>query len=202
MRWMGMIVLAAAAVLGGCTSVPVETTADKFCNFEISSLDVDEPPEGLRESLAIGPEFADPMLILSGGGQHGAFGAGFLEEWEKRGGALPRFAVVTGISTGSILSTWAFIGKASVPPQAYRIRSESEILKAYARKRGGKLTFSSYVGLLRHNALADLGPLRERIHRYLTLDTLEEVVRQSRHRSLIIGAVDADSGNLVVFDMV
>ena len=59
------------------------------------------------------------VLVLSGGGKYGAYGAGFLKGWleaESSGrlGAdnppLSAFTVVTGISTGAMLQTFATMG--------------------------------------------------------------------------------------------
>ena len=48
-------------------------------------------------------------LTLSGGGSRGAYGAGVLSGWTVRGGR-PQFDVVTGISTGALMATHAFLG--------------------------------------------------------------------------------------------
>ena len=48
-------------------------------------------------------------LALSGGGADGAFGAGLLVGWSEAG-TRPRFEVVTGVSTGAIIATFAFLG--------------------------------------------------------------------------------------------
>ncbi|MFN0137851.1 MAG: patatin-like phospholipase family protein, partial [Phycisphaerae bacterium] len=58
--------------------------------------------------------FVDPdgyvnVLSLSGGGANGAFGAGLLCGWTEAG-TRPKFMLVTGISTGALLSTFAFLG--------------------------------------------------------------------------------------------
>src|SRR5262245_59337938 len=45
-------------------------------------------------------------LALSGGGSAGAFGAGLLNGWTAKGDR-PKFKVVTGVSTGALLSTFA-----------------------------------------------------------------------------------------------
>lgn len=43
------------------------------------------------------------LLLLSGGGQHGAYGIGFLRGWQTRTDApMPRFDLVTGVSTGAL----------------------------------------------------------------------------------------------------
>ncbi len=51
------------------------------------------------------------FLALSGGGSYGAFGAGVLCGWTERGDR-PDFKVVTGISTGALQATPAFLGSA------------------------------------------------------------------------------------------
>ena len=49
------------------------------------------------------------LLSLSGGGQNGAFGAGFLIGW-RESGRRPQFDIVGGVSTGALLATHAFLG--------------------------------------------------------------------------------------------
>ncbi len=51
------------------------------------------------------------ILMLSGGGQVGAFGAGFLRGWRSRTDqSLPQFDLVTGISTGALQAPYALLG--------------------------------------------------------------------------------------------
>jgi hypothetical protein len=51
------------------------------------------------------------ILVLSGGGQHGAWGVGFLRGWRKHPtNPAPRFDLVTGISTGSLIAPYALLG--------------------------------------------------------------------------------------------
>jgi tetratricopeptide (TPR) repeat protein len=54
------------------------------------------------------------ILVLSGGGDWGAFGAGFLKGWSHVQGplAMPEFDVVTGVSTGALIAPFAFLGDA------------------------------------------------------------------------------------------
>ena len=47
------------------------------------------------------------LLSISGGGQNGAFGAGFLIGW-RESGRRPQFDIVGGVSTGALLATHAF----------------------------------------------------------------------------------------------
>jgi predicted acylesterase/phospholipase RssA len=53
-------------------------------------------------------------LIISGGGDWGAFGAGFLKGWgtvpPSEPLARPRFDIVTGVSTGALIAPFAYLG--------------------------------------------------------------------------------------------
>lgn len=96
----------------------------------------------------------EALLMLSGGGQWGAFGAGFLDELRLRG-TLPQARVVTGISTGALQSLFVSIGTPEAYAallQAYAPKSESEIVD-----RGGMLR------VLFKGSMAGLDPLRRRI---------------------------------------
>ena len=52
------------------------------------------------------------ILVISGGGDWGAFGAGVLKGWGRVTGELarPQFDVVTGVSTGALIAPFAFLG--------------------------------------------------------------------------------------------
>ena len=58
------------------------------------------------------------ILIISGGGDWGAFGAGFLKGWRKVPAqhplAKPEFDAVTGVSTGTLIAPFAFLGRPTV----------------------------------------------------------------------------------------
>jgi predicted acylesterase/phospholipase RssA len=52
------------------------------------------------------------ILALSGGGDYGAFGAGFLVGWGKLADPAwrrPNFDIVTGVSTGALLAPFAYV---------------------------------------------------------------------------------------------
>lgn len=53
------------------------------------------------------------ILAMSGGGDYGAFGAGFLVGWGESADASyhrPEFDAVSGVSTGALLAPYAFVG--------------------------------------------------------------------------------------------
>ena len=67
--------------------------------------------EGLaRRAVARGDHTLD-LLFLSGGGQHGAYGIGFLRGWQsRRDSPMPRFDLVTGVSAGALQAPFALLG--------------------------------------------------------------------------------------------
>jgi predicted acylesterase/phospholipase RssA len=58
------------------------------------------------------PQPTIDVLVISGGGDWGAFGAGVLKGWGRVRGELarPQFDVVTGVSTGALIAPFAFLG--------------------------------------------------------------------------------------------
>ena len=69
---------------------------------------------GLSEVLAGKPPTPHPgqplnILVMSGGGKYGAFTAGVLVGWTAAG-TRPTFDVATGISSGAVVATLAFLG--------------------------------------------------------------------------------------------
>lgn len=135
------------------------------------------------------------VLILSGGGKWGAYGAGLLQAWSAQAAPAdrrPEFAVVTGISTGALQSTFAFLG-ASADQQlvdAYRIEREAQLVR-----RHGPLFFLS------HGSTADISPLRGyAMTRVAPL--LDPVAAEAaRGRKLFVGAVDALDGKMYAIDL-
>ena len=63
------------------------------------------------------------FLIVSGGGDWGAFGAGFLKGWHKVPAqhplAKPEFDIVTGVSTGTLIAPFAFLGDKPAIDEVY-----------------------------------------------------------------------------------
>ncbi len=83
----------------------------------------------VRRAEARGDRTLD-ILMLSGGGQNGAFGVGFMRGWQSRADApMPRFDLITGISTGALQAPYALLGTAAAMDSVSAIyaRSASEI---------------------------------------------------------------------------
>ena len=160
----------------------------------------------------------DEMLFLSGGSLNGAFGAGVLAGWsERRGcpkmttdtdpeqtGCLPDFSVVTGVSTGAILSLAAFTNTPQSALAAYTMEDETEAILPFVRlNKKGKLSEMSYVTALRKGALADISPLQESVYsaaaKYGFFSAIAK--RGEEGRLLLTGVVDVDTGEAVALDM-
>lgn len=205
---------------GGCNiHPPAPTPTVAMCDFVRHELEVEIPSGGSGPMTGATPSFSDAlaatlqpaaarpgdndMLFLSGGSLHGAFGAGFLQGVaEANGGHLPSYRVVTGVSTGSILSTFAFLDQPERLVEGYRITSESQLLTPIIRIRDGRPTLRSIAEVMRRGAVADLAPLRARLRSEFTPSVLWQV--RERHlagRRLFVGAVDVDSGKAVAFDL-
>ncbi len=62
----------------------------------------------------IDPNATVDLLVLSGGGDYGAYGTGLLRGWaestKKGTPPLPTWDVVTGVSTGALIAPFAFLG--------------------------------------------------------------------------------------------
>lgn len=120
------------------------------------------------------------------------------------GGTLPAFKVVTGISTGSILATFAFTGDTQVlvGKNGYGIDHEGQLLKPYLRKGDTLMTLLSVPNVLKHGAVADLDPLLRQLLGVLDYGTLHKVADGARGgRLLMVGAVDVDTARAVAFDL-
>lgn len=211
---------AIALALGAC-SHKVELTPDnRMCDFRTIRMDLPvpasdpallagTPPGAMAREIATSlqvharhsPAAPARMLSLSGGSEHGAFGAGVLAGWGGTGD-LPDFEVVTGISTGSILATFAFVGDSATAVDGYTIDSESQLIHVYAKPKDGKPDIGDYLALVEHGAFADMGPLRTRLASFLTADVMAQVAtRHAAGARLFVGATDADSGDAVAFDL-
>ena len=132
------------------------------------------------------------FLAVSGGGSNGAFGAGVLFGWTASG-KRPEFTVVTGISTGSLIAPFAFLG----PPyddllkEAYTQISGDDV---YERK--------GVLKILGSESVADNTPLRRLVGRYVTDQMLADIGREhKRGRRLLIGTTNLDAERPVVWDI-
>lgn len=134
------------------------------------------------------------VLVLSAGGEYGAYGAGFLNGWRSIGDeALPGpredIQIVTGVSTGAILATHAFLNEDATAEGEYRRLSGSRIFR--------KRLFFEYLWA---NSLLDTKG-KDALIRAIIHDGVVEQVANQEGRFLHVGVVDMDSGRFMRIDM-
>ncbi|MGI9301119.1 MAG: patatin-like phospholipase family protein [Gammaproteobacteria bacterium] len=137
------------------------------------------------------------ILVLSGGGAFGAFGAGFLEGWGQvtdPGFARPVFDSVSGVSTGALIAPFAFLGT----PEAYRdiTRLYENPGRDWVRKRG-------LIPFLPGNvSVFDISKLHARIRSTITPDLIQGLAQGAMEgRPLLVGATNMDYGVMRVWDL-
>lgn len=131
-------------------------------------------------------------LALSGGAEDGAFGAGLLVGWTRRGDR-PRFEIVTGVSAGALIAPYAFLGP------AYD-RKLTEMWTELDAKMVA--TPQLLAGLLGAEALSDTKPLRELIARHIDRRMLRQIAREYRSgRLLMVGTTNLDAQRQVIWNM-
>lgn len=202
-----ILVILIAALLSACKHTPPLTAEGAKCDLVRYS--IEQPLPGEKDIASVLGNARGDMLFLSGGSQNGAFGAGFLQGWhESSAEGLPEFSVVTGISTGALQATGAFIGRPDITVEGYTINSEADLLETYVSGESVEdgLGFGPATTALRRGALSDLVPLQSRLDIILTPDVLARVA--ARYGSgatgsprLLVGATDFDLGQAVAFDM-
>ncbi len=128
-----------------------------------------------------------PWLVLSGGGENGAFAAGILSGWTQAGNR-PDFGVITGVSTGALIAPFAFVGPSA---DAELKRNYTEITAADVFEFGGTKA-----------ALTDSWPLKARIDQFVTPDLLRAVAAEhAKGRRLLVATTLVDSERATVWDM-
>ena len=134
------------------------------------------------------------VLSLSGGGQNGAFGAGFLVGW-RESGRRPQFDVVGGVSTGALLATHAFLGTPA--DDAILEKMYTQITKDDIYKDRG--LFSLLFGT---DSLKDTAPLHAMLVKYISAETLKRVAEASdENRMLFVGTTNIDYGQTWIWNM-
>ena len=188
--------LGLAASLAACGSLSRDT-------YSASDL-AGPPPKGLAElrfnasDSDAAVRFAEParrraqaqrtfdVLALSGGGSNGAYGAGVLVGWTKRG-ERPEFDIVTGVSTGALTAPYAFLGPSW----------DNRLTEAYTGKAAGKILKARGLGVLFRPSVYSASGLRAVVDANVTDDMLRAIVAQhKRGRRLLIATTNLDTSGL------
>ena len=150
-----------------------------------------DEPEGLFPRGPNG-EFQYSGLSLSGGGDHGAFGAGFLKGWSASG-KRPVFKVVTGISTGALIAPFALLGSEfdDTLEEVYTQVTADDIYRK-----------QSILGAYWRESLVDNQPLRNMVEEYITDEIIDAIgVAHNNGQRLLIGTTNFDAQRAVIWSM-
>jgi hypothetical protein len=138
------------------------------------------------------------MLIISGGGDWGAFGAGFLKGWGKVPPgpmARPQFDGVTGVSTGALIAPFAFLGDDESLEKVVQLYRNPK--KDWVRPRG---LFSFLGGA---SAYADIPGLERELRTAVNVPMLRQITDAGEEgRMLAVSATNVDTEEVQVWDMV
>jgi Patatin-like phospholipase len=213
---MAVLILAAALVPGGCgpalTRPPVtqqdllklRTAGDEQSTIagrkllgrllERTKADYDRYTAGGRKE----PPVID-ILIISGGGDWGAFGAGFLKGWQKVPAqhplAKPEFDAVTGVSTGTLIAPFAFLGDAQSIDQIVNLYRNPEA--DWVRQRGILYFLPDNI------SFAEVPGLEREMRKHITLDMVRRIAKAGADgRLLAVNTTNLDEATSRVFDMV
>lgn len=157
-------------------------------------------------AAAIGNAHDAPrILMLSGGGSYGAWGAGVLNGWSERtGGQRPKFDLVTGASSGAILGTWAFLGsEADASARCAYTDITDEHVYHPALFSWIWLQPWRWGSIKPWASLKNTAPMRELFHKYTTMEQVEKVgsIYRNEGRVLLAGTVNIDMGAFCLWDM-
>jgi hypothetical protein len=156
------------------------------------SLDRERAVAGLAPDAPLPPAY---FMAVSGGGGDGAFGAGLICGWADSG-TLPTFKLVTGVSTGSMIAPFVFLGGRYIDElhMIYTTISDKDIRTMRA--------LNGLYGVVFADALADTTPLYRLISRYVDEQMLADIAAAyGKGRLLLIATANLDQQRAVLWNI-
>ncbi len=210
---VALALISIGVIVTGCSGVPRNAVPEhltssatvpnlagiRYWGDEPPSNMADEVREIIRQRRAAGDRAYQRggrprinILVLSGGGDNGAYGAGLLNGWSDRG-TRPQFDIVTGVSTGALTAPFAFLG-------ARYDRVMKDVYTAY--NADDYFDARPLQGLLGGSSLADVAPLYRLISYYANDALIDAVAREHRKgRRLLVQTTNLDAQRPVIWDM-
>lgn len=193
--WTPVICAAAVALwVTGCAVLhrpPTTVTAlaaERSALLASQQAQVDRLMDTLaRRAVARGDHTLD-VLFLSGGGQDGAYGAGFLRGWRTRPtDPSPRFDLVTGVSAGALQSPFALLGTADA------LNESSALFRQAAKQFAPTLDWWSWI---RHTGgITNVARLRATVKRVVDENLQSKLnAEYDSGRRLMVATTDFDLG--------
>ena len=136
------------------------------------------------------------VLILSGGGDYGAFGAGFLKGWgtvDDPQMTRPVFDAVTGVSTGALIAPLAFVGTEDAYDQAFTV---------YRNPGEDWFALRLFSFLFKRHSLLDNSGLAEQVKESIDEGIIRAIAEGAgESRYLAIGTTNMDQGMVKMWDL-
>jgi predicted acylesterase/phospholipase RssA len=131
------------------------------------------------------------ILALSGGGAGGSFGAGVMVGLTESG-KRPKFEVVTGVSTGALIATFAFLGP----------EYDGKLAEAYGGKATVHMLKSRGISALFGVGLYNDKPLRDIVNTYITDEMIDLVGKEAATgRMLLVATTNLDREETTIWNM-
>lgn len=201
--WVAPVCVALVAlVLASCAAalrpdtgeVTTSATYGSIALFDAAEKPLEPPPGATVVGALVRPVMQTKelnVLAISGGGSDGAFGAGVLKGWTESG-KRPHFNIVTGVSTGALIATFAFLGS----------DWDAELERFYTHVTGEHIYTDKGIAGLFDESLYDTAPLRGAIEKVVTPRLLDAVAAEhNKGRRLYVATTNLDTGQVVVWDM-
>lgn len=203
---LNLLLLLMSVLVSGCATRPTALPEAYAKELPWGAIDLDINKTGpftLRESLGsalikkandyhnVKGSVPFNILSLSGGGTRGAFGAGILSGWEARGD-MPKFDIVTGVSTGAVMATFAFLGGKELDKMKW----------FYTKSHTEDVYTPSWFSFFGEAYLMNPAPLKKLFLKAFNKKLLDLVAAEyAKGRRLYIGTTNLDTGQFVVWDM-
>ena len=196
--------LFALVLLAACTSLPeraqrnpVELLASRRADDTQRELERRATMERFVARVEARRGGTVDVLVISGGGDWGAFGAGVLKGWGRVKGELarPQFDVVTGVSTGALIAPFAFLGDDA---------SLERIVQLYRNPQSDIAISRGWLFFLPDNpSLYVLPGLERELRSSVDRALLERIVAEgAKGRALLVNTTNVDLGDNRVWDLV
>jgi len=131
------------------------------------------------------------ILTLTGGGSRGAFGTGLLLGWSAKGD-IPKFDIITGVSTGAVMAPFIFVGGDEL----------KKIEKFYTKSYTKDVFKSAWYDFFSNGNIMNAKPLKKLFKKNFDKNFLDKIaIEHKKGRRLYIGTTNMDTGQLVVWDM-
>jgi len=205
---LSILSFAAASLLSGCASAPErqerdlqQLMAERRAENTMRSNELNALTDRMLARVAAETRrdrvATIDVLVISGGGDWGAFGAGVLKGWGRVKGELarPKFDIVTGVSTGALIAPFAFLGDDA---------SIQRIVDLYRNPRKDIAASRSLLFFLPNNPSFYVLPgLEEELKSAIDRPMLERIAAEQKSgRALIVNTTNIDLGEMRAWDLV